>query len=327
MQLSRDDYTVAWICALGLELTAAKAMLDEDHEDLDIHNDDNAYILGRIGRHNIVIATLPIGGYGTVSATAVVTQLTSSFPSIRVGLLVGIGGGIPKGDTDIRLGDVVVSKPAGMHGGVVQHDLGKAIRGGNFERTGILNRPPLVFLTAINKLEATKTTKLSLIIDSLSEVKTKLPSNFLRPIREDRLYHADYIHVDMASNTCEGCDRTQAHSRPLRENNGPVIHYGLIVSGNLVVKDSKFRDKLGQELGACCVEMEAAGVMNYLPCLVIRGICDYTDSHKNNDWQGYAAAVAAAYAKQLLLVTPTNQKKVTGKPSGMYPLFYYSDNS
>ena len=167
MQLSRDDYTVAWICALGLELTAAKAMLDEDHEDLDIHNDDNAYILGRIGRHNIVIATLPIGGYGTVSAAAVVTQLTSSFPSIRVGLLVGIGGGIPKGDTDIRLGDVVVSKPAGMHGGVVQHDLGKAIKGGNFERTGILNRPPQVFLTAINKLEATKTTKLSLIIDSL----------------------------------------------------------------------------------------------------------------------------------------------------------------
>jgi nucleoside phosphorylase len=53
--------------------------------------------------------------------------------------------------------------------------------------------------------------------------------------------------------------------------------------------------------------MEAAGLMNDFPCLVIRGICDYADSHKNKEWQGYAAAVAAAYAKELLLVVPSNQ--------------------
>lgn len=52
-----------------------------------------------------------------------------------------------------------------------------------------------------------------------------------------------------------------------------------------------------------CVEMEAAGLMNNYPCVVVRGICDYADSHKNKDWQGYAAAVAVAYAKELLLVT------------------------
>ncbi|CEO59881.1 Putative WD domain-containing protein [Penicillium brasilianum] len=53
--------------------------------------------------------------------------------------------------------------------------------------------------------------------------------------------------------------------------------------------------------------MEAAGLLNNFPCSVIRGICDYADSHKNKEWQGYAAAVAAAYAKELPLVVPTDQ--------------------
>ena len=46
--------------------------------------------------------------------------------------------------------------------------------------------------------------------------------------------------------------------------------------------------------------MEAAGLMDSFPCLVIRGICDYADSHKNKRWQPYAAATAAAFAKELL---------------------------
>jgi nucleoside phosphorylase len=50
--------------------------------------------------------------------------------------------------------------------------------------------------------------------------------------------------------------------------------------------------------------MEAAGLMNHFPCLVIRGICDYADSHKNKTWQPYAAATAAACAKELLSVIP-----------------------
>ncbi|KUM57039.1 hypothetical protein ACN42_g10158 [Penicillium freii] len=83
-----------------------------------------------------------------------------------------------------------------------------------------------------------------------------------------------------------------------------MVHYGLIASSNQVVKDSQLRDRLGRELDAYCVEMEAAGLMNNYPCLVIRGICDYADSHKNKEWQGYAATVAAAYAKEVLSVTP-----------------------
>jgi len=84
-----------------------------------------------------------------------------------------------------------------------------------------------------------------------------------------------------------------------------MVHYGTVASGNQVIRDGVTRDQLNSELGGVlCFEMEAAGLMNSFPCLVIRGICDYADSHKNKKWQPYAAATAAAYAKELLSVIP-----------------------
>jgi nucleoside phosphorylase len=142
-KLSHDDYTVAWICALPVEMAAAKCMLDEVHEDLPTpSHDHNSYTLGRIGKHNVVIAGLPNGKYGNTSATTVAMQLLASFDSIRVGLMVGIGGGVPNIDADIRLGDIVVSKPTGTYGGVVQYDYGKALDG-CFARTGMLKQKPV----------------------------------------------------------------------------------------------------------------------------------------------------------------------------------------
>ena len=71
------------------------------------------------------------------------------------------------------------------------------------------------------------------------------------------------------------------------------------------MKDGLTRDKAAAELKVLCFEMEAAGLMNDFPCLVIRGICDYSDSHKHKNWQRRAAAVAAAYAKELLCLIPS----------------------
>jgi nucleoside phosphorylase len=101
--------------------------------------------------------------------------------------------------------------------------------------------------------------------------------------------------------------------RPLRDTDIPVIHYGCIASGNQVMKCGKTRDELAKQLDIICFEMEAAGLMDTFPCLVIRGICDYADSHKNKDWQGYAAAAAAAYAKEFLLAMPPRQVESTPK--------------
>lgn len=308
---SHDDYTVGWICALPIEMAAAKTMLDEVHEDLPVQpNDHNAYTLGSIGKHNVVIACLPSSEYGISSAATVATQLLSSFHSIRFGLMVGIGGGVPNRDADIRLGDIVVSRPTDTHGGVVQYDYGKSLSGGDFRRTGMLSRPPQILLTALSKLQANHLTEGRRFMDFLGEAERRLTrqaSNFARPAQEDDLYLANYTHIDSNSKTCDSCDATKTISRPSRNGNESVVHYGLIASANQVVKDSQLRDKLGHELGVYCVEMEAAGLMNNYPCLVVRGICDYADSHKNKQWQGYAAAVAAAYAKELLSVTSVSR--------------------
>lgn len=91
-----------------------------------------------------------------------------------------------------------------------------------------------------------------------------------------------------------------------RPQNDPIVHYGLVASGNQVMKHAPTRDKLAKEFGILCFEMEASGLMDNFPCLVIRGICDYADSHKSKQWQKYAAATAAAYAKELLcLIHPS----------------------
>jgi nucleoside phosphorylase len=111
---------VGWICALSTELTAARAMLDEEREKLQsLESDENEYALGRVGDHNVVLACLPISMTGNNSAAAVAKDMMHSFQSIRFGLMVGIDGGVPSDQNDIRLGDVVVSKPTGTDGGVV----------------------------------------------------------------------------------------------------------------------------------------------------------------------------------------------------------------
>lgn len=173
-----------------------------------------------------------------------------------------------------------------------------------FIRTGSLNRPPTILLTALATLEAEHILGSEKVPKYISEMHAKHP-NMKRAARHlgfevDRLYQPDYNHVDMSNSTCQDCSITRLVVRDPRDTIDPAIHYGLIASSNQVIKDSLTRDRLQKEYGALCFEMEAAGIMNDFPCLVIRGICDYSDSHKSKGWQQYSAATAAAYAKELL---------------------------
>jgi nucleoside phosphorylase len=278
-------------------------MLDEEHEGFDhVANDTNIYTLGRIGEHNVVIACLPEGQTGTNSAAAVAVQMKSAFTSIRFGLMVGIGGGVPSMESDIRLGDVVISRPHKVHGGVVQYSFGKATPSG-FERTGFLNAPPTILLNAVAKLRANHIRGRSRLWEYLSKLNG-LATFTREDAGPDVLFDADYNHVGGAA--CEQCSKERVWERPSRDSQEIMIHYGTIASGDKVMRDGSTRDRVSSELGGVlCFEMEAAGLMNSFPCLVIRGICDYADSHKNKRWQGYAAGTAAACAKEVLLVIPT----------------------
>jgi nucleoside phosphorylase len=295
------DYTVGWICAITTEFLSAKGMLDQEHAPLKSQNaqDKNSYILGRIGKYKIAIACLP--EYGTVSTATSATMMQFTFPSLRFGLMVGIGGGIPSNKHDVRLRDIVVSLPDEKGGGVIQFDLGRKTKDG-LERKGTLNKPPMLLRTAITKMR---------ILYDLEEQITKEVTSAFRFFRKwakereylgaenDVLFKAEYDH-----HLKEPVDRRSLSpyvQRPPRDTLDPRIHCGNLTSGNQVMKDAATRDSVGKTENVLCFEMEATGLMDNFPCLVIRGICDYADSYKNKEWQPYAAAVAAAYAKLLFL--------------------------
>ncbi|KAM5464207.1 hypothetical protein MauCBS54593_007026 [Microsporum audouinii] len=303
---SRSDYTVGWICALPLEMAAAKAILDRRHPDLPADpalNDTNAYVFGSLGGHNIVITCLPFGVYGTTSAAAVAVQMLASFKSIRLSLMVGVGGGVPNTREDIRLGDIVVSRPTPGRPGIIQYDFGKKRADDHFSSTGSLNKPSALLLTAAGKVETNNILGESQVPQYIAKIAQKDPIFGYPGPELDLLFEPDYNHA--AGDNCDHCDPDRiVQTRRPRTSQNPKVHYGLIASGNQVMRHGPTRDKLAREHGILCFEMEAAGLMDIAQCLVIRGICDYSDSHKNKRWQGYAAAVAAAYAKEILTIIP-----------------------
>ena len=105
----------------------------------------------------------------------------------------------------------------------------------------------------------------------------------------------------------------------LKANPAPWGNEQLLLQLNNVKDLENWAIGCDKDLGGnvLCVEMEAAGLMNNFPCVVIRGICDYADSHKNADWQEHAAAVAAAFAKELLRTTDATDIKHTPEARAM----------
>lgn len=303
--LVHKSYTIGIVCALATEKAAVEAMLDEEHPRLgNVFGDENDYTLGRFGTHNVAVACLPAGLIGRASAATVAKDMLRTFP-IKIGLMVGVGGGVWSEKSNIRLGDVVVSQPDGKHGGVVQWDFGKMEKGGVFRRTGSLDKPPRVLLNALQRLKTKHLMRGDSLSKHLSDMATVMPymaETFAHQgVENDQLFQSTYYHE--RGETCNYCDATELVERfPIRTSTKPMIHYGNIASGDEVMKDGVTRDSIAQREGVICFEMEAAGLMDSFPCVVIRGICDYADSHKNKRWQPYAAATAAAYAKELLSV-------------------------
>lgn len=303
-------YTVGWICAVEKEYVAAQEFLDEDHPPLSYQNtnDNNIYKLGKIGRHNVVVACLSHCNNGLTSAANVARDMLQTFTNLRFGLMVGIGGGVPTFH-DIRLGDIVVSSVDYANGAVFQYDFGRTTQDEAFQATRYHDAPPLLLQAAVQRLKAKYQRLGNSIGEAIEAVLVRNPrlkQEFQRPsLASDRLYRSNFVHKgtsdgDCAS-SCGDSDENLVTRNPRGEfEDSPKVHYGLIASGNQVIQDAQLRDKLAREKGVLCFEMEAAGLMNHFKCLVIRGICDYSDSHRNKEWQGYAAIAAAAYAKDIL---------------------------
>ncbi|KAL4951216.1 hypothetical protein BDW69DRAFT_42142 [Aspergillus filifer] len=331
---SRNDFEIAIICALPLENNAVLCSLDEVW--LDAHytyrraeGDDSSYVFGRSGRHAVVVVVLPRMGKAASSTAA--QSLKTSFPSINLVLLVGVCGAVPQrhDGTEILLGDVIISEVlVELDHGRQYHDgfrrrqdtIWDAPRRPNDEVISMLQRfkTPLV-ASDMHKKTARNLEKLL----QHEAIKARRPSS-----SQDRLFPPDYIHrhhsgcrecnepgmpdavCDVALRTpCDvlGCDEERLI--PRNRISGMIandtcphheIHFGSIGTGDTVMKSAKHRDQHAEKERVIAFEMEGAGVWNKFNCLIIKGVCDYADSHKNKKWQEYAAAVAASVAKEVL---------------------------
>lgn len=306
-----DLYTVGWICALHIEMTAARAMLDEIHEPLPQHTDDsNVYVLGDIKQHNVVIACLQNRQYEAVNTAIVATNMLRMFPRIRACLVVGIGGGVPS-KADLRLGDVVVGTK------VIHYDFGKVIDGEHLRQTKIPRVPHQLFGTVMSALRAKHELSPSRVPIILQQKLASLPA-YCHPDIPDHLFDATCVH-ESVTHGCNRCDLSKLVKRDSRTGDKFKVHYGAIASGNQVIRSGMIRDNVAQELGVICFEMETASLHDTLPCLLIRGICDYSDSHRSKEWQKYAAATAAAYARELTEELSVTDATCMQKPSKFSP--------
>jgi nucleoside phosphorylase len=332
---NRSGFKLAIICALPLEAENVRSVFDLCWEDEGkrygkMAGDQNSYTTGMIGEHNVVLVHMP--GMGSTSAATVASGLRTSFLAIQLALVVGICGVAPihpQTKEEIVLGDVVVSTA------VVQYDFGKQYPR-QFQRKkeieDSLGRPNQEIRSFLKGLELRQSRqRLSKNLQKLLQepkFQAEVPAAQYPGAGRDRLYEASYIHqhrpevsCDECNNNIEPCSKScddtgcgderiifrKRHSFlktgelvASRPDDAPFIHFGRFGSANTVMKSGLDRDQLAKTDKIVAFEMEGAGVWDQHPTVVLKAACDYADSHKNKDWQGYAAAVAACFLKVFL---------------------------
>ena len=300
-EIPSEAITVAIFCTLAFEAVAVKYSFDEEFtcHPTCIGPKNYLYSFGRIGNHRIILARPH--HVGPVQAAHCAATVRQQFPNVQFALSIGTGGGIPHLPRhDIRLGDIAIGIPGDNHPGILEYDFGKYEQD-RFVLKGCANKPPSILISADGSLEEDEIMERSPLSKILRTLTTR--PKYAHPYVEDILYDAKFHHINKGDD-CNGCEAATEKNhvyRPPRPHHQPYVHRGLILSGNGVVKNPRDRDLLRRGYDdAVCFEMEAAGIVDEIPCLVVRGICNYADTHKQDAWRYYAAAAAAAYGKALL---------------------------
>lgn len=357
----RNEFEVAILCALPLEYNAVAVLFDEFWDDDGDQygkaaGDPNTYTTGRIGNYNIVMALLP--HIGKTNAASAAASMRSSYGGLRLALLVGVCGAIPRSqDSEILLGDVIISKT------IIQYDFGrqypdrfiyKNTTEDNLSRPNKDIRSLLATFETdrgLERLEQRTAYFLKQLQDKVAQTRRRGRYNY-PGIVEDKLFKPTYRHKHHISPTCichdslvdsdPVCDealssscsilrcddryilereRLQVKQQQSEHDGGdtaqqPAVHLGPIASGDTVIKSAADRDRLSIEAGVIAFEMEGAGVWDEVPCIVIKGVCDYADCHKNKGWQNFAAATAASASKALLECYIRTDKPVSASRDG-----------
>ncbi|RAK80124.1 Pfs, NB-ARC and TPR domain protein [Aspergillus fijiensis CBS 313.89] len=346
---SRDDFAIAIICALPLEAEAVEALFDKTYDRLGKHygkqrGDANAYLNGRIGKHDVVLCYMP--GVGKGSAAAVASSLLVSYTGIELALVVGTCGGAPSPPKyqEIFLGDVIISDS------VIEYDFGRQYPGGFQRKSDVketLGRPGREIRALLNGLRTENA--LSEMQDQTQQYLHSLQQTGTRwchPGVRDILFNASYLHkhskpasfarcscstTDAADQICEealrkecdelNCDPSQqVRCREISDAIRTSIYIGPVASADTVIKSGQYRDQIVNREKVIAFEMEGAGIWDNVPCVIIKGVDNYADSHKGKVWQAYAAATGASVAKAFLEYwMPVNYKGTSNSRHLMIP--------
>ncbi|PNP42208.1 hypothetical protein TGAMA5MH_05890 [Trichoderma gamsii] len=359
----REDFEIAIICALPLEYDAVSLLFDEFwDEDGDkfgrAAGDLNHYTTGRIGKHDVVLALL--SHKGKANAASAAANMRSSYGALRLVILAGICGGVPRnGEDDVFLGDVVISSS------VIQYDFGRHypdgfIRKNTHEdnlRKHDKNIGSLLSKFSTDIVQDKLHERTAHCLKQLQERAPKHREKYTYPgTDKDKLFESSYRHMHRKQATCIcsschgrkhpvcdealtsscddlGCDEEYLErSRTNKEQDeaqGPAIYIGAVASGDTVMKSGEDRDKIARKEGVIAFETEGAGAWEDLPCIVVKGICDYADCHKNKLWQNFAAAAAASVSKAILeqyIQTDRNSGRLEKEPPKSHFLVPFGRN-
>ncbi|MDM8560857.1 hypothetical protein [Candidatus Parabeggiatoa sp. HSG14] len=97
----------------------------------------------------------------------------------------------------------------------------------------------------------------------------------------------------------------------------PKIHWGIVASGEKVIADTKTVSELQNHWTKLAgIEMEGYGTAlaaytaeSCPDFFMVKGICDWANPDKNDEWQAYAADVAAVFVVKLLKSKPFSSKQ------------------
>ncbi|KAE8414542.1 nucleoside phosphorylase domain-containing protein [Aspergillus pseudocaelatus] len=266
---TRDEFKIAIICALLVECDAVLASFDETFDKIGPNLRDPSW-------RRQLLSHMP--GMGKVSATGVASNLCISFPGIKLSLVVGICGAI-------ILGDVVSDC-------IVEYDFGRQYPDGFRPKGNIQDLPirPNRDIRAVIfslKLRETRRELEKGLSHNLRSLQAQSPTWQHPRTEHDVLFEASYHHRHYQNDTTCVCADCPSSSDLVCEMAllKDFVHIGLVACGDTVMKPGEHRDRLAEAEGVIEFEMEGAGVCGILPCVIIKGVCDYADNHKDTRWQ------------------------------------------
>jgi len=303
LHIALDQVQIGWISALPIEILVAETMLDEPIEPaVAFSPTNNKYTYGRIkiagtkAYHIVAIAQLPLSTTGKVSAATVAKDMRRTFSNLKFSIMIGVASGIWTAEMDVRLGNIVVGVPDNNGSGIIQYDRDRAVKEREFVQRGNLNKAPDLLRSAAAIL---RRKHLRMLENFGSHMDNEGVMRYAHRQDGHNFISAAYVHHGGIS--CENCNEIHLRDRFHRTDLAHRVHYEAIASGDQIIKDVTFAERIQRTHNVICFEIEAAG-LDVFPCLVVRGISDHADIHKNQDWHAYAAGAAAAYAKELLSV-------------------------